>query len=623
MKKKENWQRPKTTKVYLHRPLGERIALLCPDFKLLSLPLQDNGIHVGQMGVGLLFLHGEEMQGFDLDETAFRPVEWGIPIYEVINRGECLTRVEAFADGERNPTLYFRVTLENDTDSRIESSIGLLPRSGQEKYMLNQHQEGYSPYRPNEKNWYMLKRTWLQSGKRVAESDMGQLYVDVDAEWVADPKNGHYFAAADYFKVDYSLAAGESFSFCGAIRANGSIDTEGFNYEDKRSETVAFWEGELAKIAVYPDTSDEKYLGIFEHAAVQCLQMLARYEGKDAISVRQGDVGRFVWPYEGAQVLVNLDRIGLSEHTGEAYRGYIERWFTEDGEDRGKIGSNAGWENFTGSVLWGISEHLKVTGSREEFEYFLPYLIAMRDWIERRRRLPRLEGFEGIFPQGVGSDWSERGQFWTFTDSHNCMALRSLCEALQYFDSDEYEPTREMYEDYSEVIRDIRDLLYRQVEDADACILPHMLGIEFEDSENYSYYTDGAPYLLYTGFIEPDSEIRHKMERFFRERGQFERGLTGRMTSCASMWDEAYFGGYGDVWYTMQSETYWVRAWCESGEYEKAKETLDACLTYGMTEEGIVAERYCSINPWYCPWQPNGSGSSRVIEMLLTYFGKK
>ena len=105
MKKKENWQRPKTTKVYLHRPLGERIALLCPDFKLLSLPLQDNGIHVGQMGVGLLFLHGEEMQGFDLDKTAFRPVEWGIPIYEVINRGECLTRVEAFADGERNPTL--------------------------------------------------------------------------------------------------------------------------------------------------------------------------------------------------------------------------------------------------------------------------------------------------------------------------------------------------------------------------------------------------------------------------------------------------------------------------------------------------------------------------------------
>lgn len=213
MKNKTTWQRPKTTKVYLQRPLSERIALLCPDFKLLSLPLQDNGLHVGQLGVGLLLLHGEEMVGFDLDETVFRPVECGIPIYETVNRGECLTKFEAFALGERNPTLYFRVTLENDSDERVESSIGLLPRSGQEKYMLNQHQEGYSPYRPNEKNWYMLKRTWLSSGRRIAESDMGQLYVDIDADWITRSKNGHSFAAADYFKIDYSLDKGESFSF--------------------------------------------------------------------------------------------------------------------------------------------------------------------------------------------------------------------------------------------------------------------------------------------------------------------------------------------------------------------------------------------------------------------------
>ena len=89
------------------------------------------------------------------------------------------------------------------------------------------------------------------------------------------------------------------------------------------------------------------------------------------------------------------------------------------------------------------------------------------------------------------------------------------------------------------------------------------------------------------------------------------------------MWDEAYFGGYGDVWYTMQSETYWLKSWIATGETDKARETLDAMLTYGMTEEMIVAERYCSINPWYSPWQPNGSGSARMIEMLLAFFGEK
>jgi hypothetical protein len=247
----------------------------------------------------------------------------------------------------------------------------------------------------------------------------------------------------------------------------------------------------------------------------------------------------------------------------------------------------------------------------------------MRDWISRRREEPRDEGYARIFPCGKGSDWSEKGQFWTFTDSHNCMALRSMCEALQKHRSEEYAPTKAMLDEYSQVITDIRDGLFRGHENDETYILPHMLGIPFEDSENYSYYTDGAPYLLYTGFIEPGSLIHRRMEAFFRKRGQFERGLTGRMTSCASMWDEAYFGGYGDVWYTMQSETYWIKAWCACGERDKALESLEACLTYGMSRECIAAERYCSINPWYNPWQPNGSGSSRVIEMMQICFGVK
>ena len=71
----------------------------------------------------------------------------------------------------------------------------------------------------------------------------------------------------------------------------------------------------------------------------------------------------------------------------------------------------------------------------------------------------------------------------------------------------------------------------------------------------------------------------------------------------------------------MQSETYWIKAWCACGERDKALESLEACLTYGMSPECIAAERYCSINPWYNPWQPNGSGSSRVIETMQMYFG--
>ena len=621
---REAWLRPKTTKAYLHRPLSERIALLCPDFKLLSLSLLDNGTHVGQPGVGLLFLHGEEPVGFDPDKTEYRGVECGLPIYEVVNREECLIKIEAFAGEERNPTVYFKVTLTNDSNVAASGILAIMPRSGQEKYMVNQHQEGYSPYRPNFKNWFMIKRTWAQSSDTTAESDMGYLMLskcDLETRWVTDSRTRHSFAAADYFEVKYTLEAGESATFTGAIRAKEPILD--FDYDEKRSLAVKFWSDAVNKIKYYPDTDEKKYIDIYKHCAIQCMQMISRYEGDDRVTVRQGDIARFVWPYEGVQVLTNLERAGIYDYSFEAYRGYLERWLINDGDDRGKIGSTAGWDNFTGSVIFGISEHLKNVNDDKELEYFLPSLVMMRDWIERKRCEPRKEGFERIFPSGTGSDWSERGQFWTFTDSHNCMALRSMCEMLKQYDSDEYELTKAIYDDYSEVIEDIRDLLFRGHEDDEYYILPHMLGIPFEDSENYSYYTDGAPYLLYTGYIEPGSEIMKKMEAFFRIRGQFERGLTGRMTSCASMWDEAYFGGYGDVWYTMQSETYWIKAWCACGEREKAKESLDACLYYGMTEENIVAERYCSINPWYNPWQPNGSGSSRVLEMMHAYFGGK
>ncbi len=117
--------------------------------------------------------------------------------------------------------------------------------------------------------------------------------------------------------------------------------------------------------------------------------------------------------------------------------------------------------------------------------------------------------------------------------------------------------------------------------------------------------------------------MRKQMEAFFRNRGQFEKGLTGLMTSCDGAYDGAYHGGYGDVWYTMQSEWFWIPTWMAAGEQEKADESMEALMTYGLTPEFVVSERYCSINKWYGPWQPNGSGSARMAKLMLLYFGER
>ena len=294
--KKETWQKPKTTKAYLHRPLSERIAIICPDFKLLTLPLLDDGTHVGQPGVGLLFLHGDEMLGFDLDETTWRKVEFGLPIYEIRNRAEADVSVEAFAGEESNPTVYFKVTIANDKEAEISGKLGLMPRSGQEKYMVNQHQEGYSPYRPNEKNWYMLKRTWKLIDENTAGSDLGNLLVDPNGlaiKWITDNKNRHSFAASDYFEISYTLKAGQSVEFYGALRAEEKIKS--FDYYNKCSESRAFWQGITDKIKRYPKTDDELILGIYRHSVVQCTQMIARYKGKTLGDMIAADPNALVW----------------------------------------------------------------------------------------------------------------------------------------------------------------------------------------------------------------------------------------------------------------------------------------------------------------------------------------
>ena len=392
--KKETWQKPKTTKLYLHPPLAERIALLCSDMKLLDLSLRDDGTHVGQNGVGVIFLHGDELCGFDQDETVFRSVEGGIPIYEARNGDDVCVDVETFCNSDRDPTVFFKVTVTNHTDDVVFDRIAVMPRSGRETYMLNQHQEGYSPYRPNYKNWFMLKRTWRADGDGLTATDGAaslRICADgLDAYWMEDDIYGRMFAASDCFCVNYRVEAGKRISFCGALRANGEVPV--FDYAAEKSAAYSFWGDILDGIKIAPDTDDERYLAPFRHLAVQLMQMLARYEGSELVATRQGDVGRFIWPYESVQTLNILDRIGLSEHTFEAYRYFCERWFVSEGEDRGKIGSRAGWENFTGSVIWGISEHLKCVCDRKQFEYFLPYLLAMRDWIQKMRFLSRKAG---------------------------------------------------------------------------------------------------------------------------------------------------------------------------------------------------------------------------------------
>ena len=119
--------------------------------------------------------------------------------------------------------------------------------------------------------------------------------------------------------------------------------------------------------------------------------------------------------------------------------------------------------------------------------------------------------------------------------------------------------------------------------------------------------------------MDPCSRMFEQMEAFYRKNGLFEHNLAGRITNATD------FGvyAYGDCYYTGIAEICWIYPWMKRGEWDKADPMTDAMLRYNVTTEYIVSERYCSIDPWYVPWQPNGSGSGRLCMFLLDYFDNK
>ena len=76
------WTRPRTSRIYLHPPLAERLVVLYPDFKVTDSSLLDNGTHLSQPGIGFTLLHGEEMEAFGAVHFADTPEGLGHWILE-------------------------------------------------------------------------------------------------------------------------------------------------------------------------------------------------------------------------------------------------------------------------------------------------------------------------------------------------------------------------------------------------------------------------------------------------------------------------------------------------------------------------------------------------------------
>jgi hypothetical protein len=72
------------------------------------------------------------------------------------------------------------------------------------------------------------------------------------------------------------------------------------------------------------------------------------------------------------------------------------------------------------------------------------------------------------------------------------------------------------------------------------------------------------------------------------------------------------------VAYMGIGEWLWQDAYLKAGEWKKAFLANMTNLKYGMTRDTLqVQERMSRFNPGFIPWQPNGSGSGKILEMMV------
>jgi hypothetical protein len=112
-----------------------------------------------------------------------------------------------------------------------------------------------------------------------------------------------------------------------------------------------------------------------------------------------------------------------------------------------------------------------------------------------------------------------------------------------------------------------------------------------------------AIHLAYTGILDTRSDRFQRFVAFFEEK-LMDGFFTGRMTA-----DIAYMG---------VGEFAWHHTYLRLGEWKKAFAANRINLRYGMTPDTFqVQERFSRSHANFTPWQPNGSGNGRMLEMML------
>ena len=594
------WEKPQTTRRYLHGPLSERLLTFWREGKLIFAENEHQPDwrlpYARQIAHGAWLVRGDGTP-FDFKKSYLNVTQGGEPDHSQTWRDDGVeVKLSACAPFGRKPEIFVRTTLSNVGASLTVRDFLVLLRNAPEMELVHSGPDVYAIYEADVGKWLKLTTDgWTRDGDLFRNGDRFVAFAPGDGialTWDV-AKGGVRFSVqlmpGETRHIDFTLGRGE---------------VPSINYDDARRSMLVSWDTELSRV-VLPEVArhDDGKKTLVRHLAVQMLQCIAMpANGANYVLPRQGGLQRLVWPGESIHVVVALDLLGLSDYA-DAICDFYWANCVQDGGEAGPFRNN--WAGDTAYVLRILSQHCATTRNSALWRRYSGKAARSFAWIKSKRQE------DGLFPSMKSTDSSAGLKHWGHTDLVNLAALEWYAKACRTFAEPNAEEADAEWRDYRAAIKKVLDRWRAEAKGKDEFFIPITPTGEREEE----LVAQGFFYLHPAGFAESgllaQDELVRLRNNLLRRGFANENGLYMRHPS-----PKPEFGKH--IWYTTWCENQWMSAWMRAGRHDLAKQALDATLKYAISPEYVVGERYHDVNPWYFPWSPNASGSGRVVQMLFS-----
>ena len=588
-------ERPMTTRRYLQGPLSERLLVFFREGKITfgecihrddwkSMPYRDQPAH------GVWLVRGAADEPFDHAEAVMLGEANGVPVHGQRWRESGLeVTMEACAPFGRKPTVQARLVFENRGTVPLEQQVGLMVRAAPEMKLVFGAPDIYKIYAPPIQDWRAQESTFVDKGNGLLRDENRFVAYVGEASW--DGRAG-------ILRMSLALSPGERRVLDFTVGKGEPVRPD---FDRTRDAVRSDWEKELVRVA---DRTP-----FVQSQVVQLLQCFARPTEGAFVLPRQGGLQRYVWPGETIHVVEALDRLGYVEYARMAV-DFLMR-FAKEGGQIGPFANN--WASETAYTIEAVSRHCRLVDDADCWRRHYPAVLAGFRWIRATRAETAKGGaglVAGLFPPLKSTDSKKCFQHWGMTDLVNEHALGVLAEAAARFGEREADEIRAEWTDYRSVIGKTLDRWRTASAGKETFFIPLAPDGREEKTfrDNHFFYLHPAAFVE-GGYLTADEMLR--LRRWLLDEGIADgNGLYMRHTS-------PYPELRNHVWYTTWCEYQWSVGWRRVGRADLARQALDACLAYSVTDENYVGERVHDRTPWFFPWSPNASGSARILKMLM------